>query len=720
MSWLKSRKWLVVNAILVAVLLFMLGVEISGKSVRDASLMRWPGGGKIITIGHVAYAAGVVDYTFDGTDDNVQFQAALNALPVTGGRLVIVSAVQLNFSATVTRAIPNVIIEGSGQGTYFTYDSINPIFTAGGNNWQFSNIRTDAGGISMGATTGWMWVNVNNGSTAYDIRTPAGSIVNGAFVATSLTDSGLTNGRIPITGIGGLLGDDADITWSGGNTLNTTNLVDSALTNGRLILAGVGGLLGDDADLTWNSGTNTLSSPNVSVNGTLTAKIGRGATLTIAASDATALEKAQADYVATGANDDVVINAAIQSLPATGGVVQLSSGSFSISSSINVKSHVVLQGDGSSEYQFFVSQGYGITHLVATDAIDGSSVINIDGGAGTTVGAAVRRLSIYGSGKLDADNDNGIFVDSTDVFRIEDVQIENTRRGLFFDDLATAGQVYSSLFTNNQVGAYIKGNNHSFSQVEFSHNSAYGIWIDNAGGIKITASTAVSNSNGDGFYVLNSTVIQIVNTRSYNPHAAGGARGYEFDGVTYSVISGSVAEGNDRDGIYLGNSSNNIIVGNVSVNNDDNNTNTYNGITINNGSSNNVIVGNRCGNNNKSQIAILDGASTNNMVMSNNLRTSEGIALSDAGTGTMIRSNLGYITENSGTGTIITGNTSVVVTHGLSVTPIAGSIWVVPTGLMGNAKYLYIDTYTSASFTVHSDVDPSSANITFAWGTGGK
>ena len=227
LGWLKSKKWLVLNALLVGVLVFSMGIQVIDRSsIVDRSVKIGIGNEKVITLGHITYAAGSVDYTYDGTDDDVQFTAALNALPATGGRLVDVSAVQKNFAATVTRAIANVTITGTGYGSYFANDGVTALFTAGGNGWTFENLRTDAGGINMGATTGWAWFRVNNGSgVVYDVRTPAGSMVNGAVTASSLTDSGLTSGRIPIAGVGGLLGDDADLTWTGGNTLRVDGAI---------------------------------------------------------------------------------------------------------------------------------------------------------------------------------------------------------------------------------------------------------------------------------------------------------------------------------------------------------------------------------------------------------------------------------------------------------------------------------------------------------------
>ncbi len=251
-NWIKRRKWLLVSTILVAVLVSLLGVQVIDKQDSvDRSVKIGVSNEKVITIGHIAYAAGSVDYTYDGVDDDVQFQAALNALPITGGRIVDVSAVQKNFSATVTRAIPNVTIIGSGQGSYFVNDGGTALFTAGGNSWVFQDLRTDAGSINMGATTGWIWGNVTVGATHYDYRNPTNSVIGGALVVQSLSGSG------------------AAITSVDAETVNGYNAV-------------------------------------------------RSATYVIAASDATAAEKAQADALLDGVDDYVQIQVAIDVIEAQG------------------------------------------------------------------------------------------------------------------------------------------------------------------------------------------------------------------------------------------------------------------------------------------------------------------------------------------------------------------------------------------------------------------
>lgn len=161
-GWMTRRRWLIVNAVLVAILITVVGININSESPPT-------GEDVVITIGpEGVLAAGDLDYTLDGVADDVQFQAALDALPAAGGRLVVVSATTINFTATVTRAIGEVTIEGSGLGTYFANDGGTALFTAGGNNWVFKNFSCDyASGVGFGATTGGSMENILLNTTYY-------------------------------------------------------------------------------------------------------------------------------------------------------------------------------------------------------------------------------------------------------------------------------------------------------------------------------------------------------------------------------------------------------------------------------------------------------------------------------------------------------------------------------------------------------------------------
>ena len=83
-------------------------------------------------------------------------------------------------------------------------------------------------------------------------------------------------------------------------------------------------------------------------------QVGRGATLKVTASNATAKSKAGADYVCDGVADEVEINAAIASLDGIGGCIELSEGTFYLQNMhrISVYPGIWLKGQGVSTILF--------------------------------------------------------------------------------------------------------------------------------------------------------------------------------------------------------------------------------------------------------------------------------------------------------------------------------------------------------------------------------
>jgi len=246
----------------------------------------------ILTVGNLASASGSADYTCDGTDDNVQFQAALNALPAIGGKLVVLAG-NYSFSAAISRAIDNVIIEGVGKASFIARDGLNPVIDMGARaNWIIKDLKTDAGSITLTSATKWLWENVWIDTTFYAVRT------------------------------------DTDIT-----------------------------------------GTEYA------------APVGRVANLAVAASDATAQEKAQADLVLTGSGD---ITAILARLPTTGGVT------FS-SGTINMEKSFVINGDGlniisNSGAIFKMTNAANTTFVVATS---GQKDIAVADASGFAIGDSI-------------------------------------------------------------------------------------------------------------------------------------------------------------------------------------------------------------------------------------------------------------------------------------------------------------------------------------------
>lgn len=211
-------------AIVIMALLFPLHVERAGPSPvnRVVSLADT----YIIVIGHPVLAQGA-DYTCDGVADNVQFQQALNDLPAGGGQLFVLTGdYQWADLATVTRAIDNVSIIGVGHSVSFTGDGVTDIFSAGGNNWFFSNLEAGAPGIDMGATTDWMWLHLTNAGTYYSVLTEddeLGDVVGPA----SATDEAIARfdgatGKLiqDYTSDAPTISDTGDITMSTGKTVD--------------------------------------------------------------------------------------------------------------------------------------------------------------------------------------------------------------------------------------------------------------------------------------------------------------------------------------------------------------------------------------------------------------------------------------------------------------------------------------------------------------------
>jgi len=134
----------------------------------------------------------------------------------------------------------------------------------------------------------------NNGTNVVEAVNYAASISTGAITATSITNSGLTSGRVVYSTTGGLETDSANLTFNGttltantigaytlggtiaggGNQLNniiigtstplagsfttinaSTSITNAGLTSGRVTYAGASGLLSDSANLTWDGST---------------------------------------------------------------------------------------------------------------------------------------------------------------------------------------------------------------------------------------------------------------------------------------------------------------------------------------------------------------------------------------------------------------------------------------------------------------------------------
>ena len=132
------------------------------------------------------------------------------------------------------------------------------------------------GEVAINITDKKVWVG-NAATTPIQLLGAGSSASFGALTCTSLTNSGLTSGRVTYASTGGLLTDSANLTFNG-TTLTVADLTDSSLTANRVVYATTAGNLTTSANLTFN-GTTLTTANDASISG-LTVGKGGGAVAT--------------------------------------------------------------------------------------------------------------------------------------------------------------------------------------------------------------------------------------------------------------------------------------------------------------------------------------------------------------------------------------------------------------------------------------------------------
>jgi parallel beta-helix repeat protein len=243
--------------------------------------------------------------------------------------------------------------------------------------------------------------------------------------------------------------------------------------------------------------------------GDLGTGVGRGVTLVVAASNASALSKATADYVCDGVSDQTEIKAALAALPAVGGTVQLSEGTFTIDGQITTaKSGSHLRG---------MSQ-YATTIYAANSAGSNVSLVNLGHAYCTLSDLVIDGNKTANAGRTSQICWNVAAANCT----IQNVTAQNSA-GNGTGMSAVAG----CRFINCQV------------------NSAafVGFLVDGAGTppTMVVGCSASGNSAG-GFYILGT------NTHLVGCHAYGNTTGFQSDTTAPTSFSGCVATGNSTYG----------------------------------------------------------------------------------------------------------------------------------------------------------------------------
>ena len=231
-------------------------------------------------------------------------------------------------------------------------------------------------------------------------------------------------------------------------------------------------------------------------------------TVFVAAANARAESKSGADYVCTGTNDEETIQAAINSIVSTGGVIQLSEGTFYFSnnrtsgavSGIALDSGIALKGAGSST----------VINTYNTSGFSDNPAIGVTGSDNVTISDMLimsgdykfsYSIDINGSSNVEVNNiiftlqgsDSGIFR----IYNSSDVNVINSR----FE--VTESQTSISV-TNNSKNILIKNNVFNVYDWEaiYVYGGASNVIIDgnffketysNTGNSAISVNNALSN-----------------------------------------------------------------------------------------------------------------------------------------------------------------------------------------------------------------------------------
>ncbi len=369
------------------------------------------------------------------------------------------------------------------------------------------------------------------------------------------------------------------------------------------------------------------SASKISIEGTV---IVRPANYVVAANDAPTHFKAQADYTCDATDDDVQILAAIDALPATGGKVLLSPGTFNVEASLALDSYQTLQGCGRN------------TILTTTTA--NLDIITATGSSGSEkVGITLADFCIDGDAG-GATNDEGILWTYVDKSEIRNVwSIDNGNSGIRLSNCD-----FNKLIGNTTTG-----------------NDAFGIYTRDTSIRNIISENIVQGNSGDGIYtiesndsVISKNIIQGNADVGINITYSDGAsvtgnivQGNEDWGifVAYcdeSMITDNQCQGNGYDGIIVEGSNHCIISDNLLTENSQHATNTYEDIAIDADTNYCNIQGNVCragGETNKPQYGInIANANCDGNLVTGNDCYDDGFgtgAFNDSGTSTVVKND---------------------------------------------------------------------------------
>lgn len=391
------------------------------------------------------------------------------------------------------------------------------------------------------------------------------------------------------------------------------------------------------------------------------------ATIIVAASDSK--DTTRADFVvpAGSTSAQTVINAAIGTLPATGGKVVLLEGTYIVDGPINVPSNVTLAGQGPE------------TVIKVKDALN--AAINVVQNADQTNGNTKIVLKDFAIDGNKANNTTGssygVFLTKTTNSLIDGLLTINCgMTGIMLEESSYNTLIKIFSLTNNGSGIQLfNGSTHNFIGNGFYQGNFFsGIYLNES--LNIVLGNSCCNNNQYGICIISSYNLVAGNICSENLY-----HGIALSGATENILFGNICKRNNQHGLYFYQSSNNLITGNFCSENSQASNASYDNIFLDNFCNFNNIQNNTCRigaviNRPRYGIYISLSNCNKNIIFNNDLLDS-GITgnLNNAGTNTIIQNNRGYSTEyQKTTGASVAIGLSGAYGAATAFTPVSGMI----------------------------------------------
>ncbi len=319
------------------------------------------------------------------------------------------------------------------------------------------------------------------------------------------------------------------------------------------------------------------------------------------------------DFNTNGTDDQVEIQAAIDSLPATGGCIYMKEGTYTITASIVLPSNIGLIGCGPST----ILDGSGFAVLDNILESNTQDNILIDklyflGNVNFTIGIHFTTVtdSVISNCWFDTCYEGIEFITNSDRILVYSNHAVDCDDAYYLNGTSNSILINNTAITSVSEGFYIQGNNN-------------------------IVSSNISYSNGDNGFECNGDYYHITNNLSYS----NGDYGINLSGSNDSVICNNVSYSNGFHGIWLTGVNNSTISNNTCYDNDVGNTASYDGICI--LGDYNVIASNRCRENDRYEINILHSSCDKNLVEGNICIGADHVGtINDAGTDTQIFNNI--------------------------------------------------------------------------------